>query len=386
MVIMTSGQGVVTRSAVGISKILFIIALIVVGAISGIAGYYFGGGFRSGSSVISVTGAGSTFAYPIFSAIAANFSKFYPNIQVNYQSIGSGAGISDFQAKTVDFGATDAPLSTTQWTNITNTIGTPLHIPATIGSEAIAYNVPGISTGLNLTLTVAAEIFQGNITKWNDPAIQGLNKGFTLPPNTIQVIHRSDGSGTTFVFTSWLARSSVWKQGASKSASVFPIGTGAPGNEGVASLIQTTQYTIGYVELNYALSASPPMTYAAVFNHDGNYVLPSLATTAYAVSNSTAVLPAGNGDWSKVNMLNATGPQTYPIASFTYILVYQELSHVPSMNQATAEALVSFLYFAVINGQHLASGLSYVPLPQSVVALDITTLSSITFNGHSLPA
>jgi len=145
LVIMTSGQGVVTRSAVGISKSLFIIALIVVGAISGIAGYYFGGGFRSGSSVISVTGAGSTFAYPIFSAIAANFSKFYPNIQVNYQSIGSGAGISDFQAKTVDFGATDAPLSTTQWTNITNTIGTPLHIPATIGSEAIAYNVPGIN-------------------------------------------------------------------------------------------------------------------------------------------------------------------------------------------------------------------------------------------------
>src|SRR5436309_4273977 len=169
------------------------------------------------------------------------------------------------------------------------------------------------------------------------------------------------------------------------TASVFPIGTGAPGNEGVATLIQTTQYAIGYVELNYALSASPPMTYAAVLNHDLNYVLPSLATTAYAVSNSTATLPAGNGDWSNVNMLNATGPQTYPIASFVYILVYQELSHIPNMNLATAEALVSFLYFTVINGQQLASGLSYVPLPQSVLTLDIATLSSVTFNSHALP-
>jgi phosphate transport system substrate-binding protein len=383
---MTSGQGVVTRRAVGISKTILIIALIVVGALSGIGGYYFGGGFKSGSSVISVTGAGSTFAYPIFSAISGNFSKFYPNIQVNYQSVGSGAGISDFQAKTVDFGASDAPLSTTQWTNITNTIGTPLHIPATIGSEAIAYNLPGILTGLKLNVTVTAEIFQGNITTWNDPAIKQLNPTVILPSNTIQVIHRSDGSGTTFVFTSWLALCSCWKQGASKSASVFPIGTGAPGNEGVASLIQSTAYAIGYVELNYALSASPPMTYAAVYNHDDNYVLPSLATTAYAVSNSTAALPAGNGDWSKVNMLNATGPQTYPIASFTYILVYRELSHVPSMNQATAEALVNFLYFEVINGQQLAAGLSYVPLPPSVLALDIATLSSITFDGHQLPA
>src|SRR5437867_11783914 len=323
---MTSGQGVVTRSAVGISKNLFIIALIVVGAISGIAGYYFGGGFRSGSSVISITGAGSTFAYPLFSAIARNFSKIYPNIQVNYQSVGSGARIADFQARTVDFRATDAPLSTSQWTNITNTNGKPLHIPATIGSEAIAYNVPGITTGLKLNVTITAEIFQGNITKWNDPAIQDLNPTLSLPSNTIQVVHRSDGSGTTFIFTSWLARSSVWKQGASKSASVFPIGTGAPGNEGVATLIQTTQYAIGYVELNYALSASPPMTYAAVLNHDLNYVLPSLATTSYAVSNSTSALPAGNGDWSNVNMLNATGPQTYPIASFVSILGSQALS------------------------------------------------------------
>ncbi len=382
---MTSGQGIGTRRAAGISKTVFVITIVVLGAISGVAGYYFGGGFKSGSSVISITGAGSTFAYPIFSAIAGNFSKFYPNIQVNYQSVGSGAGIADFQARIVDFGATDAPLSTSQWTNITNTIGTPLHIPATIGSEAIAYNVPGISTGVKLNVTITAEIFQGNITKWNDPAIQDLNPTLSLPSNAIQVVHRSDGSGTTFIFTSWLARSSDWKQGASKSASVFPIGTGAPGNEGVATLIQTTQYAIGYVELNYALSASPPMTYAAVLNHDLNYVLPSLATTSYAVSNSTSALPAGNGDWSNVNMLNATGPQTYPIASFVYILVYQELSHIPNMNLATAEALVSFLYFTVINGQQLASSLSYVPLPQSVLTLDIATLSSVTFNSHALP-
>jgi phosphate transport system substrate-binding protein len=385
---LTSSQEVLIRRASGISRTIFVIGLIAVATASGVGGYYFGGGFTN-AGPITVSGAGSTFVYPFMSTLAAYYTATNPNVHVNYQSIGSGAGIAQFGAKTIDFGATDAPLSSSQRTNITNVIGTPLTIPESIGAVTIAYDLPGItaSTPLNLTVTIAAKMFQSNITQWNDPAITQLNPGLTLPNRAIIVAHRSDSSGTTFVFTSWLAKDPVWKLGAGKSVQWTSGTRGGPGNEAVATLVQQNPYAIGYVELNYVLSTSPPMTFSAIFNPNSTpntFVLPSLKTVSNAVSNSSSILPAGNGDWSSISLLNAFGSQSYPITSFTYLLVFQELSHVSGMTQAKAQALVSFLSYVVYEGQNRAGALSYVSLPTSVVEIDEATLTSITFNGNVL--
>jgi phosphate ABC transporter phosphate-binding protein len=363
-----------------------LVSLIVVAIASGVGGYYFGGGFTTAGPT-TLNGAGSTFVYPFMSTVAAYYTAANPNVHVNYQSVGSGAGIAQFGAKTVDFGATDAPLSSSQRANITNVIGTPLTIPESIGAVTIAYNLPGIavSTPLNLTVTVAAKIFQANITQWNDPAIAGLNPGLTLPNQAIVVVHRSDSSGTTFVFTSWLTKDPVWKLGAGKSVQWTSGTRGGPGNEAVATLVQQNQYAIGYVELNYVLSTSPPMTFSAVLNPNSNtFVLPSLKTVRNAVSNSSSSLPAGNGDWSSVSLLNAPGSQSYPITSFTYLLVFQELFHISGMTQTKAQALVNLLSYVIYEGQNRAAAIFYVPLPASVVAIDEAALNSITFNGNAL--
>ena len=383
---MTSSQDVFSRKASGVGRTIFVVSLIVVAIASGVGGYYSGGGFTTAGPT-TLNGAGATFVYPFMSTVAAYYTAANPNVHVNYQSVGSGAGIAQFGAKTVDFGATDAPLSSSQRTNITNVIGTPLTIPESIGAVTIAYNLPGIAASipLNFTATVAAKIFQANVTQWNDPAIAGLNPGLTLPNQAIVVAHRSDSSGTTFVFTSWLAKDPVWKLGAGKSVQ-WPSGTrGGPGNEAVATLVQQNQYAIGYVELNYVLSTSPPMTFSAVLNPNSNtFVLPSLKTVSNAVSNSSSSLPAGNGDWSSVSMLNAPGSQSYPITSFTFLQVFQELSHVSGMTQTKAQALVNFLSFVIYEGQNRAAAIFYVPLPASVVAIDEAALNSITFNGNAL--
>jgi phosphate ABC transporter phosphate-binding protein len=367
-----------------------VLSLVIIGAAAGAAGYYAGGGFKAAGQVTTLNGAGSSFVYPLISAMAANYNKLNPNVQVNYQPVGSGAGITDFQAKSVDFAGTDAPLSASQRNNITTNIGVPLTIPESIGAVAIAYNLPGIATGLKLNTTVAAHIFQRDpgYQLWNATGLAQLNPSITLPSQPITVTHRSDGSGTTFIFSSWLNTSGIWNLGVSKSLQ-WPGNTiGGQGNQFVATTIQSNKYTIGYVELNYALSTSPPMTYSAVLNPAHNYVLPSLATTAYAVSNSSSTLPAGNGDWSKVSILNAPGAQTYPIASFTYLLVFQDLSKVSSssiqMSQSRAQTLVNFLWYVVHNGQQQANNLSYVPLPPAVIALDESAINSITFNGSNI--
>ena len=322
--------------------------------------------------------------------MATSYNKQNPNVQINYQPTGSGAGTTAFRARSVDFAGTDAPLTASNRTDITNTISTPLTIPESIGAVAIAYNLgSGVPTGLKLNATIAAHIFQrdAGYQMWNDTAIKASNPSINFPQQPIIVVHRSDGSGTTFVFTSWLNSSGIWTLGVAKSLKAWPDKTvGGPGNQWVANTIQLNPYTIGYVELNYVLSTSPPMTYSAVQNPAGNFVLPSLTTTAYAVSNSTGNLPAGSGDWSKVSILNAPGAQTYPIASFTYLLVFQELSKVSSatiqMTQSRAQALVNFLWYVVHQGQQQATNLSYVPLPAQLVAVDEATINSITFNGQ----
>jgi phosphate transport system substrate-binding protein len=331
----------------------------------------------------TLNGAGATFPYPLLSAIITKYTTdVRTNVQVNYQSIGSGGGISALIAKTVDFGATDAPLSASDAAKAPNT----LHIPETIGAVTIAYNLPGTATGLKLTGKVIADIIQGTLTMWNDPSIQSLNTNVTLPNKSILVVHRSDGSGTTFIFTGYLsAVSSSWNSTVGQGKTVaWPVGIGSNGNTGVASVIQGQPYTVGYVELAYALQNN--MTVAAVQNPSGNWILPTLASTTQAAQAvASSGLPAGSQGWGSVNILNAPDPQAYPIVSFTYLLSYQELNVIQGMTQAKATALVQFLWYVVHDGQQLSSGLAYAQLPANVVQINEASIRSITFNGQQLP-
>jgi len=327
----------------------------------------------------SLTGAGATFPYPIINAMIINFTAANSNVQVNYQSIGSGGGITALTQKTVDFGCSDAPLSASDAANIPNA----LHIPETIGAVTIAYNLPGIPTGLHLTGKVIADIYQGTITQWNDAAIQALNPTTTLPTHSILVVYRSDSSGTSFVFTGYLtASSSGWSTAVGQGKSVaWPTGTGSSGNTGVAGTVEGNAYTIGYVELAYAVQNT--MKVAAVQNPSGNWIMPTLAsTTTAAQSVASAGLPAGGASWSSVNILNAPEAQAYPIVSFSYTIVYKELNVIPGLTQNDATALVQWLWYMVHGGQDQASALSYASLPANVVAIDEATIKSITFNGQ----
>jgi len=332
---------------------------------------------------VTINGAGATFPFPLIDTWRVAYQKVHPNVNINYQSIGSGGGVKQFTAKTVDFGASDAPLNAQERKAAPGAV----QIPETIGSVVAAYNIPGIPTKtLKLTGPVLADIFQGKITKWDDPQIKALNPGINLPSANIVVVHRSDGSGTTFVWTSYLSKSSPsWNQtvGASKSVP-WPVGIGAPGNEGVANAIKGSPNTIGYVELNYALTTGIP--YALLKNPAGQFVAPSLNSTQSAVTNSAIVksLPAGDQSWAKVQILNSPGPTAYPIASFTYLLLPKDMSTNPNLDQTKAKALVDFISWAITDGQKLASNLGYVPLPAEVVKHDQDTLKSVTFKGTPL--
>ncbi len=361
---------------------------------------------------ITINGAGATFPFPLIDTWRVEYPNVNPNVNINYQSIGSGGGIRQFTERTVDFGASDAPLSE----NNTQSLPAPaVHIPETIGSVVAAYNINGVpEKGLKLTGPVLADIFRGTITTWNDPRIQELNPDLTLPSEDIIVAHRSDGSGTTFVWTSYLsAVSPEWSDTVGAGTSVeWPVGLGAPGNEGVANTITSTPNSIGYVELAYALTTDTD--YAYIQNMEGNFVEPSLNSTQAAVesavlsggggtstnattsNNSTGTtnatgaqnmtsinLPAGGESWTDVSLLNAPGANSYPIASFSYLLIYQDLStNIDSMERA--RALVDFVEWAITDGQQFADELSYVPLPDSVVQHNMQTLESLTFQGQPL--
>jgi phosphate transport system permease protein/phosphate transport system substrate-binding protein len=332
---------------------------------------------------VTINGAGATFPFPLIDTWRVAYQKVHPNVNINYQSIGSGGGVKQFTAKTVDFGASDAPLTNQERQAAPGAV----QIPETIGSVVAAYNIPGVpSKALKFTGSLLADIFQGKITKWNDPQIKALNPGVNLPDANIAVVHRSDGSGTTFVWTSYLSKSSAsWNQtvGASKSVP-WPVGIGAPGNEGVANAIKGSPNTIGYVELNYALTTGIP--YGLIKNPAGKSIEPSLNTTEAAVANSliTKSLPAGDQSWTKVSLLDSPGSTSYPIASFTYLLLPKDMSTNPSLDQTKAKALVDFISWAIMDGQKLASKLGYVPLPAEVVKHDQDTLKSLTFKGTPL--
>jgi phosphate transport system substrate-binding protein len=360
--------------------VIAIVAIVVIGA--GVVGYLYLS--ASAPTTVTLNGAGATFPYPLLNVMISHYHEQNTTVQINYQSIGSGGGISDLESKLVDFAASDAPLGAADMAKAPGS----LHIPETIGAVTIAYNLPGIATGLHLTGKVIGDIFAGNVTMWNDNEIKNLNSNVTLPAKSIVTVHRSDGSGTTFIFTGYLSVSSLaWNETIGQGKTVaWPAGLGASGNTGVAQDVNNTQYTIGYVELAYALQNA--MTVAAVQNPTGNWILPSLNTIQLAVQTAASSgLPAGNQSWTNVSLLNANDSQAYPIVSFTYLLVYQELNVIPGMTQTRATTLVQFLWWVVQpnGGQQYSSSLEYVPLPANVVQIDEASIQSITFNGQHLP-
>ena len=330
---------------------------------------------------VTINGAGATFPFPLIDTWRVDYKNVKPNININYQSIGSGGGVKQFIEKTVDFGATDAPLTASELQRAPGAV----HIPETIGSVVAAYNIPSIpNKGLKLTGPILADIFLGKITKWNDPKIQSLNADASLPAADIIVVHRSDGSGTTYVWTDYLSNvSAAWNQQIGKGKSVqWPIGIGGPGNEGVANAIRGSPNTIGYVELAYALTTKMP--YAYLQNQAGNFVEPTLESTKASVAEVAENLPKGDASWEHISVVNAPGSNSYPVASFSYLLLFKDLSTNPSIDQSKAKGLVDFISWAITTGQQSAGALGYVPLPDQVIKHNQETLKSLTFQGKPL--
>jgi phosphate ABC transporter phosphate-binding protein len=332
-----------------------------------------------------LTGSGATFPQPFLNATIVEYTtNIRPNLQINYQGGGSGKGVTDFTGKLVSFACTDAPLSASEREAAPNA----LHIPETIGAITVAYNLPGITSGLKLDGETIANIYLGTITNWNDPAITALNPDLTLPDHTISTVHRSDSSGTTNWFTKYLAIvSPTWEETVGTGKSVQWPGTnalGASGNSNVAATVTQTEYSIGYIELAYALENNVPVV--AIKNPAGNFISPTLeSTTAAAESLPSSGLPSGSESWENVVILNAPGEQAYPIVTPTYMLLYQDLGVIPGMDMNKATQLVQYIWYVVHDGQSLAPTLEYAALPSNIVQINEVSLNSITFNGQSIP-
>ena len=310
----------------------------------------------SGSGSVDLTGAGATFPYPLYSKWFADYAA-RTGVRINYQSIGSGGGIRQLSEETVDFGATDGPMTDEEMKRAKG--GPILHIPTVLGADAITYNLPGVASGLKLAPDVLADIFLGKITKWNDPRIVALNPGVRLPSTDLLVVHRSDGSGTTFIFTDYLSTvSPAWMAGPGRGKEVrWPVGLGAKGNEGVAGQIKQTPGSIGYVELAYAKQNA--LSVAAVRNSAGEFITPSVDAVTAAAAGAVQNLPA-NTDY-RISIVNAPGQGAYPIASFTWILVYER-----QKDSVKARKLVDFLNWALTEGKAQAAPLDYAPIPESM--------------------
>ncbi len=384
-----ANEPIVRKPGAGRAVLFAVVGVIVVIAVVAAAGYGAGwfktstGASSSGCTLpgsTPLTGAGSTLVAPLMIQWAAKYTQS----TVSYASIGSGGGINDITQKTVDFGASDAPLNPTQ----RGAISAPgvVTIPESAGAAVPIYNLPTVSKTLNFTGPVLAAIYLGDITNWNDSAIQAINPGTTLPNAPIIVVHRSDGSGTTFVWTSFLsAENSTWKSSVGYATSVnWPTGTGAKGNSGVTNTVKTTEDAIGYVDINYALTNA--VSFGAVKNPSGNFIIAAISNIASAIADSNVVLPVGTGDWYNVSVLNAPGANDYPISTLTYLFVYKDLgwAYGSSYSLTKAENLVDFLGWVVTVGQNASAGLYYVPLSQTVVNADLVTIHSITYNNQSI--
>lgn len=303
------------------------------------------------SAQMSINGAGATFPYPIYSKWFDEYSKVDPSVRFNYQSIGSGGGQKQIMSQTVDFGASDGPMSDE---NLAKAPGKILHIPTVAGADVIAYNLPGLAS-LKLDGEAIAGIFLGRIQKWNDPKIAALNSGINLPSQDIVVVHRSEGSGTTYIFTDYLSKiSPEWKQKVGTNTSVnWPAGLGGKGNEGVAGQVKQTPGALGYVELIYAIQNK--MSYADIKNAAGMFVKPTIESITAATA--TANIP----DDFRFSMTNAPGADSYPIAGATWLLVYEQ-----QKDPAKGKKLVEFLNWALTKGESMARDLDYAPLPDAL--------------------
>ena len=364
-------------------KTTYVIAIVAIAILVGaIAAYTFLSQPSGPIESVTINGAGATFPQPFLSATIQAFNSMKPNININYQGGGSGAGINSLTQKTVDFAATDAPLSDSQREAAPDI----LHIPETIGAVTLAYNLPGVTGPLQLSGDIVAKIFLGTVTRWNDPAISALNPTFTLPNEAITTVHRSESSGTTSVFTKYLSIvSETWSDQIGSGTSVeWPGGIGSQGNSAVASTVSQTPNSIGYVELAYALQNN--MSVASIQNSAGNFIAPTLASTTTAVqSGASQGLPSGDQSWTGVSLINSADPQAYPIVSFTYLIEYKELKIIPGMTLEKATAIVQYIWYVVHDGQQLTPGLQYATLPTNVVQINEATIQSITFNGQTLP-
>lgn len=321
------------------------------------------------SAQMLINGAGATFPYPLYSKWFSEYAKVDPLARFNYQSIGSGGGIRQIKAGTVDFGASDAALSDEDLRQMPREL---LHIPTVAGAVVITYNLPGVGRGLKLTPDLLAQIYLGQATRWKDPAIASLNPNRSLPDQPIVVIHRSDGSGTTNIFTAYLsAISKTWASKVGKGTSVnWPVGLGGKGNEGVAGQVKQTPGAIGYVELAYAEQNKLP--YALLKNQAGQFVEPTLEATSAAADGAIPELVKD----VRVPIINSSGAHAYPIAGLTYILVYKDQN-----DQQKAAALAKFLWWAIHDGQKYASGLLYAPLPPQLVKVMEAKIKQIRFQG-----
>jgi phosphate ABC transporter phosphate-binding protein len=333
---------------------------------------------------VAISGGGGTLVAPLMATWQFAYQQATGG-QVNYAAIGSGAGIGQITAKTLDFGESDAPLTTAQYGKLPNGT-TLLTIPISASGVVPAYNLPNVTAHLDFTGDLLAKIFLGQVTQWNDPAIAALNPSVTLPAHAITVVHRSDGSGTMFAFTNYLSDSNAqWKSQVGKGTSVnWPTGLGCKGNAGVAGCIQGTQYSIGPLEIAYQIQNPNIINYGAVRNAAGNFILANLTNIASALQAGGSGLPAGNAQWTTVSIIDnifndTTDRGVYPITTFTYALVYQHQT-----DQQKGSAVVNFIWWIVNNGQSAGKTLGYPALPTNVVQLDDTTLKSVTYNGTPL--
>jgi len=316
---------------------------------------------RSGANVL-INGAGATFPYPIYVKWFDAFHNLHPDIRINYQSIGSGGGIRQLLAGTVDFGASDSPMADKQLAQSDVAI---LHFPTVLGAIVPTYNVPGLTATLSVTDQALAGIFLGKVEKWNHPELVRANMGVNLPAEDIVVVHRSDGSGTTFIWTDYLSKvNAEWKQVVGCGTSVkWPKGLGAKGNEGVSGLVKQTPYSIGYVELVYAIQNRMP--YARVRNSSGKFVRADLPSV-------TAAAAVPMPDDFRVSLTNSTAPNAYPISSFTWLLVRSKVE-----DSRKRQGLIDFLHWMLTSGQDIAPSLGFAPLPPAVVAKETRAISQI---------
>ena len=320
-------------------------------------------------AALSINGAGATFPYPIYSKWFDEYQKKNPTVEINYQSIGSGGGIRQVTEGTVDFGASDGPMNDEQIKAFQEKHGFGiLHFPTVLGADVPTYNIPGVSAALNFTPEALTGIFLGKITKWNDPAIVAANKGVNLPGSDIVVVHRSDGSGTTYIWTDYLSKvSEEWKSKVGKGASVnWPVGLGGKGNEGVTGQIKNAPNSIGYVELIYAASNNIP--YGNVKNSSGVFVKADLASVSAAAAAVAKTMP----DDFRVSITDPPGKTAYPIASFTWLLIPERFS-----DAAKRDAIKAFVKWMLTDGQNYTEQLSYAKLPKEVIAKEEMALAKV---------